>query len=134
MNMRKVFKNRGVTIDALIVRNGNILLVKRTALPYKNYWALPGGYIEFNETAEQACMREIKEETNIKVGKLRLLNVYSSPKRHPKQVITIVYVADAAGVPRAGDDAGDVRWFPLKKLPKLAFDHGKIINDYKSLK
>ncbi len=128
------FRNRGISVDAIIVKNSSVLLVKRDLEPYKNYWALPGGYVEFNESSERACRREVREETGLTARKIKLVNVYSDPDRHPNQAITIAYAVNASGTPKAGDDAGAVRWFQLKKLPKLAFDHGKILRDYKSLK
>ena len=130
---RKVYKNRATTTDALIIKDGKILLIKRMNEPFKNYWAFPGGYIDFNETAEQACKREVKEETNMAVKSLKLLGVYSSPKRDPRQTITIAYIVSVTGKAEAGDDAAEAKWFPLNKLPKLAFDHAKMVKDYKKL-
>jgi len=128
-------QGRPTTTDAIIVKNGKILLIKRDHDPFEGYWALPGGYIDFNETAEQACKREVKEETNMKTRSLRLLGIYSSPKRDIRnQTVAVAYIIKADGKPKAGDDAADTKWFPLNKLPKLAFDHAQMIKDYKKFK
>ncbi len=126
------YPSRPLSIDALIIRNGKILLIKRGIEPYKDFWALPGGHVDFNETVEEAVKRETEEETNLKVVSLKLLGVYSNPKRHPNQSVAVSYIAETTGEPRASDDAKECRFFPLDELPKdLAFDHKKIIEDYK---
>src|SRR3989344_9508194 len=127
------YKIRATTTDAIILKNNKILLIKRGNNPSKGMWALPGGYVDFNESVEKACMREVKEETGLNVKKLRLLGIYSSPKRDPQQTVTIAYIVNAIGTAAASDDAADARWFPLNKLPKLAFDHAQMIIDYKKL-
>lgn len=124
------YNNRGISIDALIIQDGNILLVKRGVEPNKGKWATPGGYIGWNESAEEALIREVKEETGLTVKKTQFVNVYSSPLRHPKQVITLAYIVEVEGEPTKGDDADDVKWFPLDSLPTpLAFDHEKNIKE-----
>ena len=128
------YKIRATTTDAIILKNNKILLIKRGNNPSKGMWALPGGYVDFNESVEKACMREVKEETGLNVKKLRLLGVYSDPKRDPGQTVTITYIANATGTPSASDDATDVKWFSINKLPKLAFDHAQMVKDYKKLR
>jgi len=125
------YNNRGISIDAVIIRNHDILLIKRGIEPFKNRWALPGGYIDWDESVEDSVKREVKEETGLIVGKLRLIGVYSSPERHPKQVIDIAYlILEAKGSVVVGDDASDSEWFAMGLLPKqLAFDHSTIIKD-----
>lgn len=126
------FSNRAVTIDAIVARNGKILLVKRARGTFKGFWALPGGYLDWNETVEKTVRREVREETGLFVRAASLLGIYSSPKRHPRQVITAVFHAKASGTPKAGDDAEDCRFFPLTDLPpKIGFDHRKIINSFR---
>jgi len=128
------YKNRAISIDALIERDGNILLIKRGRDPYKGFWAIPGGHVDFDETVEQAVRREVKEETGLTVSKLSLLGIYSDPGRHPKQVIAVAYKVETTGEPEAGDDAEEFAWFSPDKLPpNLAFDHKKIISDFPSL-
>lgn len=123
------FANRGLTIDAVIIKDGKLLLVKRGAEPFKGFWATPGGFVEWDETVEDAVAREVKEETGLTVKRTKLVGVFSSPSRHPKQVITIFYLAETEdGTAIAGDDADDVQWFALDNLPEqLAFDHEQLI-------
>ena len=126
-----LYNNRGISVDAIIMNNNKILLIKRKNDPYKNYWSLPGGFVDWDETAEQTVIREVKEETGLFITKLKLFNVYSNPQRHPKQVISIVYDTQVAGELIAGDDAQQAAWFDLDNLPKvLGFDHQQIITDF----
>lgn len=125
------YPNRTVTIDALIISNNKILLIKRLVAPYKGFWALPGGHVDFGETVEDAVKREVKEETSLTVKSLKLFGVYSSPKRHPKQAVAVSYIVDTKGNAKAGDDAEKLDFIPLDNLPEnLAFDHEEIIGDY----
>lgn len=129
------FANRGVSIDAVIIKNNNILLIQRGVEPNKGFWGTPGGYVEWDESAEETAKREVKEETGLDVLDVKLAGVYSNPGRHPKQVINILYLAQVAdGEPKVGDDAKDVKWFPLDSLPeKMALDHKQNIEDAKKL-
>ena len=119
------FDNRGVSIDAVIIKGSEILLIKRGSQPYKGFWGTPGGYVDWDESTEEAVTREVKEETGLDVTHTSLIGVYSDPSRHPKQTINIVYVARvASGDAKAADDATDLKWFPISDLPsELAFDH-----------
>lgn len=125
------FANRGVSIDAVIVRDKEVLLVKRGIEPYEGYWALPGGYVEWDESTEETVKREVNEETGLHVTGVKLVGVYSSPDRHPKQVINVLYIARVAdGDPKASDDAEEVAWFSVHALPEnMAFDHRQEITD-----
>lgn len=125
------YSNRGVSIDAVIIRDGQVLLIQRGVEPNKGFWGTPGGYVEWNESSEDAVRREVREETGLKVTNTRLVGVYSSPDRHPKQVINILYITGVEDdEPTAGDDAQAIRWFPLDFLPdELAFDHRQNISD-----
>ncbi|MEM5883017.1 MAG: NUDIX hydrolase [Candidatus Aenigmatarchaeota archaeon] len=119
-----------------IVENGNkILLIKRASEPFEGMLALPGGFVEEREKVEQALIREIEEETSIVVRPKEILGVYSDPGRDPRgHTVSIVFVCEVAGGElEAGGDAQDVDWYELKKinLKKLAFDHAKILKDYK---
>lgn len=120
----KNYSNRGLTIDAVIEEQGKILLIKRGAEPFKDFWALPGGYVDWDETVEEAVAREVSEE----------IGVYSKPSRHPHQAIDLAYSVSITGEPKAGDDAVELLWAPLDDLPELAFDHTQIIDDYKTQK
>jgi 8-oxo-dGTP diphosphatase len=117
-------------VDALIVRDGKLLLIKRLSDPYKGYWAFPGGHIEWNEEATETLQKEVMEETGLQVVSSELLNVYSKPMRDPQQKITVAYIVEAQGEPKAGSDAGELQWFDIKALPDMAFDHHTIFIDY----
>ncbi|MFA7209102.1 MAG: NUDIX hydrolase [Parcubacteria group bacterium] len=125
------FNNRGVSIDAVIIKDDRILFIKRGANPFKGFWALPGGYVEWDESTEESVIREVKEELGVAVESIKLIGVYGKPNRHPKQVIDMAYAVTISGSPKAGDDALGYEWFPLDGLPdELAFDHKIIIGDY----
>lgn len=130
------YPSRPLSIDAIIVRDGKLLLIKRKLEPFKGYWALPGGHVDFGETVENAVTREVKEETNLTVTKMKLHGVYSNPKRHPNQSVAISYITDTEGNTKAGDDALEFKFVPLSEIPdNLAFDHNRILDDYvKSVK
>lgn len=119
------FANRGISIDAVIIKGDEIALVKRGGEPFKDWWAIPGGYINWDESAEEAVKREVKEETNLEVTKMEFVRACSLPERHIKQTITLVYlVEEPKGKIKAGDDAAEAKWVPLTELPEeLAFDH-----------
>ena len=107
-----------------------IVFIERRHPP--NGWALPGGFVEVGETLEQAAVREAKEETGLQVTLKTLLGVYSDPLRDPRgHTVTAVYVAEAHGVPHAGDDAGKAQAFDPLHPPTLVFDHGLILGDYR---
>jgi 8-oxo-dGTP diphosphatase len=108
-----------------------VLLIKRGHDPFKDHWAFPGGFVDCGETVEAAAARELEEETGIRGVHLEQLHTYSDPNRDPREpTVTIVFygltnMADHA--PEAGDDAGDVGWFPVDDLPPMAFDHADIL-------
>ena len=111
----------------------NFILIKRKNDPYKDYWALPGGFVEYGESVETAAVREAKEETSIDVELKDLVNVYSNPGRDPRgHVITVAFTAKGDFTRRkADDDASDIDIFSPEELDEisLAFDHGKIVKD-----
>lgn len=127
------YKKPRLTVDGAIVQESKILLIKRNINPFKNRWALPGGHVEYGEKVEDAAVREVLEETGLKVEIEKLFGVYSEPGRDPRgHTVTIVYLMNVVGGKlKSGDDASDARFFELEKLPQLAFDHNKIINDIK---
>ena len=128
------YKNPIPTVDAIIQKSSCILFVKRKKDPYKNYLALPGGFVNHGETIEEAMEREIYEETSLKVHPIDILGVYSDPKRDPRgHMMTVVFVVTILeGKAMAGDEVNEILWVPLEKLNKIqiAFDHKLIINDY----
>jgi 8-oxo-dGTP diphosphatase len=124
--------NIQVAVDAIIMHNDAILLIKRGKDPFKGMWALPGGFVEYGETTEQAVIRETKEETHLNCSIIRLIGVYSDPGRDPRgHTISIVYELSVdSGEISAGDDAAHASWIPLSTLPEvIAFDHAQIIED-----
>lgn len=124
-----------LTADCVVLNpNAEVLLVRRGNDPYRGCWALPGGFMEMDETIEHCAVRELMEETGIVVAEsdLRLVGVYSAPGRDPRgRTVTAAYaVAVPVGTAAtAGDDAAELRWWPLAALPPLAFDHTQIIAD-----
>lgn len=125
------YANRGISIDAIIIKDENVLLIQRGVEPNKGYWGTPGGYIGWDESAGDAVKREVKEETGLNVDKVHLVGVYSEPKRHPQQVVNLVYLVQVFdGVVKHGDDAQDIKWFSLNSLPKeMALDHKQNIQE-----
>ncbi|QJA05913.1 NUDIX hydrolase [Thermosulfurimonas marina] len=125
------YRNPFPTVDLIIETPGGIVLVRRKNPPYG--WALPGGFVDYGESLEEAALREAQEETGLSVTLLCQFYTYSRPGRDPRfHTITTVYVARAEGEPRGGDDAAEARAFAVEELPwsELAFDHGEILRDY----
>lgn len=126
-------KRPSVTVDAIILNEkGEVLLIKRKNEPFKDCWALPGGFVEYGEKVEEATLREVKEETGLEVEIIKLHNVYSDPKRDPRgHTISIVYFCKIKGGKLKGsDDAKEARFFKFKEDMPLAFDHLKILKDF----
>ncbi|HEY1405884.1 MAG TPA: NUDIX hydrolase [Spirochaetota bacterium] len=128
------YRNPVPTVDIIIkVNDGNgekIVLIKRKNPPFG--WALPGGFVDYGETLENAAQREAKEETNLDVRLIRQFHAYSDPARDKRQhTISVVFIAEAEGVPVGMDDAVEASLFSLNALPTpIAFDHETIIQDY----
>ncbi len=132
--MRK-HRNPVPTVDIIIevLKNDGqegIILIKRKNPPYG--WALPGGFVDYGETLEEAAIREAKEETSLDIRLKCQMHTYSDPDRDPRQhTITTVYIAQAEGEPVARDDAQEIAVFSREELNfSLAFDHKKILEDY----
>jgi 8-oxo-dGTP diphosphatase len=121
-----------LTVDAVIEKDGALLLVKRGRPPFEGSYALPGGFVEAGETVEEAVMREAREETGLRTRVSRLLGIYSDPERDPRgHTVSAVFVLEVAGGKlRGGDDAAEAAFFELGKLPPLAFDHDMVVADY----
>jgi len=128
-----------VTADAVLFaeRDGQtyVLLIQRGNEPYKGCWAFPGGFLEMDETVAHCAERELEEETGIVLTGMQLVGIYSDVERDPRgRVITAAYTAMTT-MPEAtaADDAFAAQWWPLNALPKLAFDHNKILADAKKV-
>ncbi len=126
----RTFKNPFPTVDIIIEYGKGIVLIKRKNPPLG--WAIPGGFVDYGETLENAAVREAKEETGLDVRLIRQMHTYSSPDRDPRfHTISTVFVAKGEGEPRAGDDAKEIEIFDRDTLPdRLVFDHRKILEDY----
>jgi 8-oxo-dGTP diphosphatase len=123
-----------VAADMVIVTREDkprVLLIKRKHPPFQGRWALPGGFVNMDESLEAAARRELHEETGIRTGKVLQLGAFGDPKRDPRgRIISVVYLAvvkPGAVKPKAGDDAAAAGWFSLRRPPKLAFDHADIL-------
>lgn len=118
------------TVDAIIEYEGGIVLVERVNPPPG--WALPGGFVDYGESLEEAVIREAREETNLELQDLRQFHTYSDPRRDCRMhTVTTVFAARGVGRLRAGDDAGRTSVFWPDELPsEMAFDHRAIIEDF----
>lgn len=124
------YRNPFPTVDIIIEIDNRIILIRRKNPP--KGWALPGGFVDYGESLEQAAIREAREETSLDVQLISQFRAYSEPNRDPRQhTISMVFRARAQGVPKAGDDAEGIGLFDIKNIPKeLAFDHSRILSDY----
>ena len=139
-----IFQRPSVTVDvvALTIRGDRLcaLLIQRGVPPFRGHWALPGGFVQMTEDLDSAAMRELAEETAIRApaAYLEQLYTFGKPDRDPRtRVISVAYYAlfpdrssglpDAPNEPRGGTDAADAAWYPIDKLPALAFDHADIL-------
>jgi purine-nucleoside phosphorylase len=131
MTLSEPYKNPVPTVDIIIeLEGGKIVLIKRKNPPFG--WALPGGFVDYGESLEEAAVREAREETSLDVNLVRQMHTYSDPKRDPRRhTLSTVFIARAQGSPRAADDAQDLGVFDFHTLPSpLAFDHARILGDY----
>ncbi len=124
-----------VTADCIVVTNEplpKVLLIQRGDEPFKGAWAFPGGFMNMDETAEQCAIRELEEETGMKVSTVHQIGAYSKVDRDPRgRTITVAYLAiiDSPQEVKGQDDAAKAKWFPITELPTLAFDHSDIMTD-----
>lgn len=122
-----------MTVDAVILRKAGdyeLLLIKRKNEPFKDCWALPGGFVDENEDLKTAAIRELEEETQIKVTDLEQIGAFGKPFRDPRgHMVSVAYfgIVPENTVAVAADDAKETGWFSVKDLPKLAFDHLDIV-------
>jgi 8-oxo-dGTP diphosphatase len=128
-------KNPLPTVDVILQKGSNILLIKRKKDPFKDYLALPGGFVNEGEKVEDAVKREATEETSLEVEPIDILGVYSDPRRDPRgHILSVVFVGTIlSGEPKAGDDSQGIEWVNVDDLKKkkLAFDHDQILTDYR---
>lgn len=122
-----------VAADAIIIKNGKVLLEVRRWPPYKDFWCVPGGKMDYGETFEHTCTREVWEETGLRVKVKKLIGVYSNLKRDPRShwVSAAFLCSVKGGRLKLTRETKDVRWFSpaeVRKL-KLAFDHRKMLKD-----
>ncbi|OGP89066.1 MAG: NUDIX hydrolase [Deltaproteobacteria bacterium RBG_16_48_10] len=130
-NEVEVHRNPIPTVDIIIeIESKGIVLIKRKNPPYG--WALPGGFVDYGESLEEAAVREAKEETDLDVKLTEQFHTYSDPNRDPRHhSISTVYRAKAKGRPQAKDDAMEIGIFNESSLPdEIAFDHRSILRDY----
>lgn len=123
-----------VTVDVVIAtreERPRVLLIRRKHPPFEGMWALPGGFVDMDESLETAARRELLEETGVKAGRLEQLYTFGDPGRDPRgRTISVVYLAQVDPKrlrPRAADDAAETAWHFLDRLPPLAFDHRRIL-------
>jgi 8-oxo-dGTP diphosphatase len=139
-HMSDQFRNPIPTVDIIIEMDvagageKQIVLINRKNPPFG--WAIPGGFVDYGETLENAAEREAYEETSLRVTLLRQFHTYSDPSRDPrKHTISTVFIARAQGIPAAADDAMDARVFRIDRLPDdMAFDHANILREYIEMK
>jgi 8-oxo-dGTP diphosphatase len=124
----------GLTVDLVLVtreRKPRVLLIRRKHDPYEGMWALPGGFVDENESLETAARRELHEETGVEVEELQQLQTFGDPGRDPRGwTIAVAFLARVKAAelrPEAADDAAEVGWHRLDQLPPLAFDHEEIL-------
>lgn len=123
-----------VSVDCVIFSRSSkpekVLLVKRKKDPYKNYWAIPGGFLEEKEPLEAGAARELKEETGLSIKELHQIQAFGKPDRDPRgRTISIAFFGEVNSEEKVqgADDAADARWFSLGEIPDLAFDHSEIL-------
>ena len=131
MSPRQRYKNPAVAVDIAVftIREEDlqVLLIRRRNAPFQGAWALPGGFVNYDESLDDAARRELKEETHVDGASLRQFHSFGAPKRDPRmRVISVAYFALVRAdqvQAQAGDDAREARWFSMRQRPRLAFDH-----------
>jgi len=123
-----------IAVDGVLFKDGSVLMVKRVQEPYKGYWAVPGGFVEYKEKLEHAIVREVKEESGLNVKTKGIVGIYADPNRDPRgHVISICFLLKLAGGKiKTSDETSDVKFF--KKLPgKISLDYRKMIKNAKKM-
>ena len=131
------YPRAALTVDAIVFVNEKelikVLLIERGREPFKNKWALPGGFVEMDETLETACKRELEEETGLVLEAMQQFRTYDAIERDPRhRTISVVFSAELEEIAKVvgSDDAAQADWFPIDELPELAFDHAQILEDF----
>lgn len=135
MSFTYEYPRAAITTDSVVFLNEShaawILLIKRKNPPFKGKWALPGGFLEMDETLPECANRELREETGLSGIELRQFRAFDRPDRDPRhRTISVVFVGFCHNPNihiKAADDASEVRWFNIDELPPLAFDHDEVI-------
>ena len=127
-------KNPSLTVDAIAIKDGQLILIRRKNPPFQGQYALPGGFVDYGETVESAVIREFKEETGLEAEIKEFIGIFSEPDRDPRgHTVSVVFeLRITGGKLLAGDDAAEVELFSLDNLPDLAFDHEVIISKFKA--
>ncbi|MFZ0829846.1 MAG: NUDIX hydrolase [Thermoplasmata archaeon] len=133
---RRQYPGPSLTVDAVWVVRGKVLLVRRGRPPFRGRWALPGGFVEVGETVEEAVVRELEEETGLRATVRALAGVYSKIGRDPRgPTVSVAFrMRGRPGIPTGGSDAYEARWIPLKQARGLAFDHDQILDDARRIR
>ena len=135
MNYTYKYPRPAVTADCVVMTletKARVLLIERGNEPYKGHWAIPGGFLNMDETTEQCAIRELEEETGLRIDKVHQIGAYSKVDRDPRgRTVTVAYLAivDAPQPVVGQDDAAKAQWFAVSALPLLAFDHADILHD-----
>ena len=131
------YPRAALTTDAIVfVKEENsisVLLIERGHEPFKGKWALPGGFIEMDETLDKACIRELEEETGLKVNGMSQFKTYDAIDRDPRhRTISVVHSVELEEkqIVKGGDDAARAAWFSIDNLPELGFDHKLILDEF----
>lgn len=123
-------------VDAVIVKNNKVLMIKRRIEPFRGFWCLPGGFLEYGETVEEGVIREVWEETGLKTIIKTLIGVYSNPRRDPRgHTVSSAFLLEIrGGKVKLNEESSEYKWFALKNTPdKVGFDHKEILKDAKRL-
>ncbi len=133
MSFTYKYPRPALTVDAIVLKKTHVvqvLLIQRANEPFKEMWAFPGGFVDMDETVEEAVVRELEEETSLSGIELKQFHTFSAVDRDPRhRTVSVVFYgfANEKAKPIAGDDAKNAQWFDLDNLPKLAFDHQEIL-------
>jgi 8-oxo-dGTP diphosphatase len=124
-------KIRALATDAVVVLDEAVVLLERAHAPFEGKWALPGGFVDPDETAREACVREVAEEVGLDVAVTEFVGLYDDPDRDERGTVSAAYrcepVSDERPTPR--EEARQVRTFDPADLPEMGFDHEQIVND-----